>query len=306
MLCTAKVQSNAESSVGLLTLAGRSARILITSTRDLGRVFTCMHDVKFDGMADFVAGIQKAQLALKHRQNLNQRQRIVVFVSSPVLAEVESLVRLGKKLKKNSVAVDVINVGLEGENVTKIDAFIEAVNSNDNSRVLHIGAGGSNLADALMNSEIYMDRASGGGSFGAGAGGDGGGASEFPHGVDPAVDPELAMVLRISMEEHRAQQAREMEGNAEGAADTGAGTGSNQPKSSGDAAGTSAGAAAAASAGYDDNDDDLYGTGDGGGEAMDVDGDDADAEMLRRAIEMSRAEAEAENPAPKGDEKKDS
>jgi 26S proteasome regulatory subunit N10 len=41
-------------------------------------------------------------------------------------------VKLGKKLKKNNVAVDVINFGEEQENEPKLKAFIEAVNSSDN------------------------------------------------------------------------------------------------------------------------------------------------------------------------------
>lgn len=44
----------------------------------------------------------------------------------------KALVKLGKKLKKNNVAVDVVNFGEEGENTSKLEAFIEAVNSNDN------------------------------------------------------------------------------------------------------------------------------------------------------------------------------
>ncbi|KAI0559646.1 von Willebrand factor A-like protein [Gracilaria domingensis] len=277
MLCSAKVQANAESSVGLLTLAGRSARILVTSTRDLGRIFTCMHDVQFDGEANFMAGIQKAQLALKHRQNSLQRQRIVVFVSSPLSAEVEALVKLGKSLKKNSVSVDVINIGLEGENQSKIDAFIDSVNSNDNSRALHVPAGGPNLADALMNSDIYMERESGGGG-GAGGGTGDGAANNFPYGVDPAEDPELAMVLRISMEEERARQARAAQEAAESGADGATNEGDNKDSGS------------ASKGKYDDNDEDLYGT----GENMDVDNDE-DAEMLRRAIELSKATAEPTN-----------
>ena len=39
---------------------------------------------------------------------------------------------MGKKLKKNNVAVDVINFGEEAENTAKLEAFINAVNSNDN------------------------------------------------------------------------------------------------------------------------------------------------------------------------------
>lgn len=282
MLCSAKVQANAESCVGLLTLAGRSARILITSTRDLGRIFTCMHDVRFDGESNFIAGIQKAQLALKHRQNSMQRQRIVAFVSSPLTVGTEILVKLGKNLKKNNIAVDVINIGLEGDNQAKIDTFIDAINSNDNSRALHVPAGGPNLADALMNSEIYMERdISGGVGSGSGAGGTGtgedGGGNNFSYNVDPAQDPELAMALRISMEEERARQARVAQ---EAAADV-EGEGENKDeKSSG----------VVSNEKYEDNDENLYGTGDN----MDMENEE-DEEMLRRAIELSNAEQDNAN-----------
>lgn len=72
------------------------------------------------------------QLALKHRQNKNQKQRIIVFVGSPIEEDEKSLVKLGKKLKKNNVAVDIVNFGEEAENTTKLDAFVQAINSNDN------------------------------------------------------------------------------------------------------------------------------------------------------------------------------
>ena len=54
---------------------------------------------------------QVASLALKHRQNKHQRQRIIIFVGSPLMEDQKELVKLGKKLKKNDVAVDVINFG---------------------------------------------------------------------------------------------------------------------------------------------------------------------------------------------------
>lgn len=69
---------------------------------------------------------------MKHRQNKNQRQRIIVFVGSPVEEDEKTLVKLAKKLKKNNIAVDVVNFGEEAENTTKLEAFVAAVNSNDN------------------------------------------------------------------------------------------------------------------------------------------------------------------------------
>ena len=41
-------------------------------------------EIILDGKSDFMTGIQIAQMALKHRSNKSQRQRIVVFVASPI------------------------------------------------------------------------------------------------------------------------------------------------------------------------------------------------------------------------------
>jgi 26S proteasome regulatory subunit N10 len=74
------------------------------------------------------------QLALKHRQNRHQRQRIVVFVGSPVEVDEKELVAVAKKLKKNNVAVDVVNFGEDGENEEKLEKFVSTVCSKDGNR----------------------------------------------------------------------------------------------------------------------------------------------------------------------------
>ena len=74
-------------------------------TTDVGKVLAQSHGAKVGGEANLSAGLQVAALALKHRQNKNQRQRVIIFVGSPIKEEEKELVKLGKKLKKNSVAV---------------------------------------------------------------------------------------------------------------------------------------------------------------------------------------------------------
>jgi 26S proteasome regulatory subunit N10 len=71
-------------------------------------------------------------LALKHRQNKNQRQRVIAFVASPITEDEKTLVRLAKKMKKNNVAIDIVNFGEDGENSNKLEAFINSVNNGDN------------------------------------------------------------------------------------------------------------------------------------------------------------------------------
>ena len=77
-----------------MTLAGKVPKVLIAPTAELGKVLSAVHGIAIEGeQVDFAAGIQKAQLALKHRQNKNQRQRIVLFAGSPIETEQKDLVR---------------------------------------------------------------------------------------------------------------------------------------------------------------------------------------------------------------------
>ncbi|KAJ3096949.1 hypothetical protein HDU97_005424 [Phlyctochytrium planicorne] len=206
LLFNVKTQSNPENNVGLMTMAGKSPEVLVTLTSDIGKILTALHQVKISGKSNISTGVQIAQLVLKHRQNKNQKQRIIVFVGSPLEEDEKDLVKLGKKLKKNNVAVDVINFGEDEENTAKLEAFINAVNSADNSHLVSIPPGPHILSDVLISSDIVA------GEDGAPPGFSSGGGYEF--GVDPNLDPELALALRISMEEERARQEASAGGQA--------------------------------------------------------------------------------------------
>lgn len=218
LLAGAKTQQNPESTVGVLTMAGRGVEVRVALTPDVGQVLSLSHGAKLGGEMSLSTGIQVAQLALKHRQNKNQRQRIIVFVGSPIKEANDVLVKLGKKLKKNSVAVDIINFGEEAENTPKLEALLNAVNSDDNSHLVTVPPGPHVLSDILLSSPIVQGEDGGGGAAaatgnaGAGAGG-GDGFAEF--GVDPTLDPEFAWALRASMEEERQRQEREAQKHAE-------------------------------------------------------------------------------------------
>lgn len=227
LVCNVKTQQNPESTVGVMTMAGRGPEVLVTPTQDLGKILTALHGVTINGKTNFVSTIHVAQLALKHRQNKNQRQRIIAFVGSPLEDDQKDLVKLGKKLKKNNVAVDVINFGETAENQEKLEAFVGAINNNDNSNLLTVPPGPHILSDIVISSPILQDGEGGGPSIMPLAGGGMGG--DFEYGVDPSIDPELAMALRISAEEERQRQEREnvagggaaAEGGAEGGAAAG-------------------------------------------------------------------------------------
>ncbi|KAJ3250641.1 hypothetical protein HDU77_006469 [Chytriomyces hyalinus] len=201
LLFNAKTQSNPENTVGLMTMAGKGPEVLVTLTTEIGKILTALHKVHISQSPNMSTGVQIAQLALKHRQNKNQRQRIIVFVGSPIPEDEKSLVKLGKKLKKNNIALDVINFGEDAVNTPKLEALINAVNSSDNSHLVTIPPGPHVLSDILISSPILADE-DGAPPAGFSAGGGGG----FEFGVDPTLDPELALALRISMEEERARQ----------------------------------------------------------------------------------------------------
>lgn len=65
--------------------------------------------------------------------------------------------KIAKKLKKNSVAVDVVSFGCEEENDEKLTAFHEAVNSNNNSHLVTVPPGPV-LSDVLISSPIFQVR----------------------------------------------------------------------------------------------------------------------------------------------------
>ncbi|ORZ11875.1 hypothetical protein BCR42DRAFT_379524 [Absidia repens] len=202
LVFNAKTQSNPENTVGLMSTAGKSPEVLVTLTSDIGKILSALHSIKANGKSDFLTSVQIAQLALKHRQNRNQRQRIIVFVASPVEADERTLVRLAKKLKKNNVAIDIINFGEEAENTAKLEAFINNVNNSDNSHLVSIPPGPHILSDMLMSTPIIAGEDGAPGNFSSG----GGGGGDFEFGIDPNLDPELALALRISLEEEKARQ----------------------------------------------------------------------------------------------------
>ncbi|GMH25167.1 hypothetical protein Nepgr_027010 [Nepenthes gracilis] len=208
IICGAKTQDNPENTVGILTMAGKGVRVLVTPTSDLGKIVACMHGLELGGEMNLAAGIQVAQLALKHRQNKKQHQRIIVFAGSPVKHDKKVLEMIGRKLKKNSVALDIVDFGEdEDAKPDKLEALVASVNNSDSSHIVHVPAGPNALSDVLISTPIFTGDGEGGSGFAAAAAAAAaGGVTGFDFGVDPNLDPELALALRVSMEEERARQ----------------------------------------------------------------------------------------------------
>ncbi|XP_062254724.1 26S proteasome non-ATPase regulatory subunit 4-like isoform X2 [Platichthys flesus] len=200
IVCHSKTRSNPENNVGLITMAN-NCEVLTTLTPDTGRILSKLHAVQPIGNISFCTGIRVAHLALKHRQGKNHKMRIIAFVGSPVEDNEKELVKMAKRLKKEKVNVDIINFGEEEMNTEKLTAFITTLNGKEGagSHLVTVPPGPS-LADALLSSPILAGE--GGAVLGLGA-------SDFEFGVDPSADPELALALRVSMEEQRQRQEDE-------------------------------------------------------------------------------------------------
>ncbi|KAJ8316787.1 hypothetical protein KUTeg_004691 [Tegillarca granosa] len=185
LVCHSKTRSNPENNVGLLVMSG--VEVLATLTADVGRILSKLHQIQPKGEIKFSTAIRVAHLALKHRQGRNHKMRI--------------LIKVAKKLKKEKVSVDIVNFGEETANTDILTSFVNTINGKDGtSSHLVTVPPGPMLSEALMNSPVVV-------------GEDGTGAQlqavGFEFGVDPNEDPELALALRVSMEEQRARQEDE-------------------------------------------------------------------------------------------------
>ncbi|KFO63478.1 26S proteasome non-ATPase regulatory subunit 4, partial [Corvus brachyrhynchos] len=180
-----------------------NCEVLTTLTPDTGRILSKLHTVQPKGKITFGTGIRVAH---PMRGQIPSFRRIRALGQIPDPADPREsphsqLVKLAKRLKKEKVNVDIINFGEEEANTEKLTAFITALNGKDGSgsHLVTVPPGPS-LADALISSPILAGE--GGAMLGLGA-------SDFEFGVDPSADPELALALRVSMEERRQRQEEE-------------------------------------------------------------------------------------------------
>lgn len=241
IIFSAKTQANPESSVGLMSMGGRGPEVLVTLTTDMGKILEGLHRTKISGDSHLSTAIQVAGLALKHRQNKSQRQRIIVFTCSPIDEDEKSLVKLAKRMKKNNVSIDFVAFGdLEPETTQKLEAFSENVKGGDGSHLAVIPPGPNLLSDNLVTTPILAGEGVAGPRGGEGGMEGDTNTGGFEFGVDPSMDPELAMALRMSFEEEqnrlekqrREQEEQEKKSKLEGIPEEG------QPSQNGEGSGS--------------------------------------------------------------------
>lgn len=121
--------------------------------------------------------------------------------------------KLAKKMKKSGISIDIIAFGeLSDDTTRKLQAFSDNVQSAEGSYLATIPPSANLLSDSLITTPIVGGEGASNAGGEGGSGGGGGGASggnDFEFGVDPSVDPELALALRMSFEEEKARQEKD-------------------------------------------------------------------------------------------------
>lgn len=145
-------------------------------------------------VVNFDVSIRIAQLVLKNRPKRNQRQRIIVIVYNQIYENILKLQALGNRLRKNGIAVDIVNLGVE-TNMLLLQTFVDAVNNEENSNLLNIEIGGresisERVLSITINTSLKLD-----GNY---------------HVI---IDPELLEVIRQSFEEWNRMMQEALERN---------------------------------------------------------------------------------------------
>lgn len=137
-------------------MAGKRVETPVTLTNDVSKLLKCFKEINLSGESDFVTAVNISMLLLKHRQNKNQKQRILMFVVSPIKNSIDELVLLGKKLKKNNIAIDIISFGNVDVNHEPLLQLQSNANNSNNSNLLEVTPD-QYVIDSLFISPILND-----------------------------------------------------------------------------------------------------------------------------------------------------
>lgn len=178
-VAVAKISESPETTVGLIVMKNGKSSVAIPNTRESGELMRSLHELKPKGFCNVLNSLKTAQLVLKNRQNKNQKQRIILFIGSPFEEDENVLIRQGKILKKNSVALDVIHFGLEKEKTAdSLKRLVDTVNSGDNSHLITIPSDGSSISQKVMATLTSSSNA-----------------------MEDEMDPDLEMAIQMSLQE---------------------------------------------------------------------------------------------------------
>lgn len=135
VLANTIIESNMESSFGVIAMGGQ-VNVIASPCRNVGHIMGQSNKVRPQGFCNFISAIKTAQLALKSRVNKSARQRILLFVGSPMEHESKELEVLGRQLTKNDVQLDVISFGTENSTNTNNEKLEALISSNKEKKCI--------------------------------------------------------------------------------------------------------------------------------------------------------------------------
>ena len=200
-----RLESNPENSMGIISMAGKRVDVHSTLSNEITTIVNSVKKVEINGdYCDMITAMNIAFLTLKHRPNKNQKQRIIVFVGSPLKHSAQDLMVLARKLKKNNIAVDIVSFGNIEDNKERLEKFISLVNNSNNSNLTEIPQG-YYIVDYLLTTPLMamgmenfnnIDQPAGNNANNAGAGV---GMSQF--------DKDIQAAMQMSMNENKVEEA---------------------------------------------------------------------------------------------------
>ena len=138
-----------------------------------------------------------ASMALKFRSNKKQKQRIIVFIASPLTdADVVAMPEIAKSLKKSLVGLDIVSLIESNKDI--LTKFVEQVNVSDNSHFLQCNSN-MPIADFILQSPIAE-------------GTNNPGQANMVSNMQD--DPEMMEAIRLSLEEGKKKEEKSKEPTA--------------------------------------------------------------------------------------------
>lgn len=113
LIVQGKIQSNPETTVGILTMSGKNPTVQIALSNNLSKLLSTTSSFRVEGTyVKFSKALKTGKLALKHRSTEGTaRRRMIVFVGSPIYETMEELEQLAETLKKSNIYVDLVHFG---------------------------------------------------------------------------------------------------------------------------------------------------------------------------------------------------
>lgn len=236
LLCGGKLNSSPETTVALMSSAGDRPTVHVTLTDDMGKVLSALAAFRAKGESHLLSALQVAKMVLKHRQDKSLKQRIIIFVCSPIQEKPAELKRFGGQMRKQGVAIDIVSFGTVERNHEALAALHEGVDKKGNTALLEVQGG--ILADQTQ--ALAYGSGNGGGEGeasgmdvdggGEARGGGGGAAGMELDGLDPSLDPELVEAIRASRLEYEEGLRRQQAEQAANPPDAGSGAGGDAPQ----------------------------------------------------------------------------